>query len=86
MSSVADHFNGKQIAFLALGKIFAIAVQIGVPMFLTRYLTKSDYGLYCQFNMFETLFAGILNLTMASGIYYFFPRLEKSKLRAIFGN
>ena len=78
--------NGRQIASLAAGKFVALVVQFMLPIFLARFLSKEGYGIYAQFNMFEMLFVGILNLALSSGIYYFYPRLERRGIRPLLGN
>lgn len=78
--------HGRQIWTLATGKLAALVVQFCFPMFLVRFLSKSEYGIYAQFNMFVGLFIGLLGLALASSIYYFHPRLEKRAIRAMLGN
>lgn len=86
MNPRTDKSSGRQIASLAAGKFLALVFQFTLPVFLARFLTKDGYGVYAQFNMFEMLFAGIMNLALASGIYYFYPRVEQSGIRPLLGN
>ena len=78
--------NGRQIASLAVGKFLALIFQFMLPIFLARFLSKEGYGIYAQFNMFEMLFVGTMNLALASGIYYFYPKVEHNGIRPILGN
>ena len=35
--------------YVAVGKLIAMVCNFVLPIFLTRFLSKSDYGLYSQF-------------------------------------
>ena len=67
MSKQANHIS----IFLATGKILAMVLNFAVPLFLTRFLTKSDYGLYCQFNTVFLFLGSILGMGLQSNLYFF---------------
>lgn len=65
--------NNKYAVYLAIGKILAMIAQFIMPLFLTRYLTKSDYGIYCQYYLWLTFLGNILNMGIQSNLYFFYP-------------
>ena len=79
-------FHDKQFLALTVGKIAGLLLTFAIPVFLSRFLSKSDYGVYAQFNMFEGLLAGVLNCSMGSGLYYFYARLTKRQFCSMVGN
>src|SRR5690554_4974009 len=49
--------DNKQTFWLAFGKIIALLATLAVPLFLTRFLDKDEYGFYNQFNtVFSSFF------------------------------
>lgn len=61
-------------------------VQFIMPMFLTRYLAKSDYGIYCQFYLWLALLGSILGFGIQSNLYYFFPKSTEERQNSIIWN
>lgn len=57
----------------------AMMTQFVMPLFLTRFLTKTDYGIYSQFYLLLTFLGGILTFGMQSNLYYFFPKYDEKK-------
>lgn len=86
MTKDKNSVSGRQVFVLAVGRVSAMIIQFILPMFLARFLSKSGYGVYAQFNLLEGLFVGTINLALSSSIYYFYPRLSKERVRSMLGN
>lgn len=65
--------SAKLTGSLIAGKIFALLVTFGMPLFLTRYLSKSDYGLFSQFYLVITFVAFFFSISFQSNLFYFYP-------------
>lgn len=79
--------NDNRIAFyVAIGKILAMLAQFIMPLFLTRYLTKQDYGLYSQFYLIFGFLLSIFGMGMPSSLYFFYPKSsDKEKNSLVWG-
>lgn len=75
--------ENKQTFWLATGKILALLANLAIPLFLTRFLSKDEYGFYSQFNTVLYFFVSFFSFTMASNLYYFFPTVNKYKKKAV---
>lgn len=58
---------------IALGRILSMIMGFCMPIFLTRFLSKNDYGLYTQFYSIITFIYGIISFGIQSNLYYFYP-------------
>lgn len=80
--------SDNRIAFyVAAGKILAMIAQFVMPLFLTRFLTKHDYGLYSQFYLIFGFLLSVFGMGIQANLYYFYPKssqTEKSQL--VWGN
>ncbi|MBN9352248.1 MAG: oligosaccharide flippase family protein [Chitinophagaceae bacterium] len=83
---------GKQVVktkfagYIALGKIFATVLNFAIPLFLTRFLSKNDYGLYSQYYT-VTLFIGqIFSMGIYSSLFYFYPNAGDGERKSYVGN
>jgi O-antigen/teichoic acid export membrane protein len=65
--------SAKQTAALIAGKIIALIVTFAMPLFLTRYLSKADYGLYSQFYLIITFLACFFSIGFETNLFYFYP-------------
>ncbi len=63
--------SNKFAVYIAIGKLLAMAAQFVMPMFLTRFLTKADYGLYAQFYLALNFLGAILCFGIPSNLFYF---------------
>lgn len=87
MSKESTVSNGKQIFWLAAGRIFAMLITFFMPFFLTRFLTKSEYGIYAQFNSVSLFLMTIFSFGFPTSLYYFVPRSSNDReKRAVVGN
>lgn len=78
--------DNKQTFWLAFGKIISLLATLIVPLFLTRFLNKDEYGFYNQFNTILFFFSSFFSFGMYSNIFYFYPTLKKDKLKSLLIN
>ena len=69
--------------FIAIGKILAMVLNFVTPLFLTRFLTKGDYGIYSQFNTVFLFLGSIFGLGIQSNLYFFYPTVKTEKERSV---
>ena len=72
--------------FTASGRILAMIAGFLMPIFLTRYLTQENYGLYSQFNVLVGFMSSIFSFGMQSNLYYYFPNSDERRRKALVGN
>lgn len=75
--------SNKFAVYIATGKLLAMAAQFVMPMFLTRFLTKADYGLYAQFYLSLNFLGSILCFGIQSNLFYFYDKkhdIEQSQV------
>jgi O-antigen/teichoic acid export membrane protein len=79
--------SSNKLAFsLSLGKIAAMVLNFVMPVFLSRFLTKEEYGLYSQFYLVHNFVGSICAFGIQSNLYYFFPNATDTKKRQIIWN
>jgi len=61
---------------VSLGKILAMIASFIIPVVLTRYLSKEEYGIYGQFNAVFFFIAGLFSLGIRSNLFYFYPNAD----------
>lgn len=79
-------YGSRQAMIIAMGKILAMVATFIVPLFLTRFLSKSDYGIYSQFYTITLFLAQIFIMGIPVGLYYFFPTATPSKQNLLVKN
>lgn len=75
--------SNKFAVYIAGGRVLAMLAQFIMPVFLTHYLSKADYGLYSQFYLLLTFLGSIFCFGIQSNLFYFFPKYsgdDRSKL------
>lgn len=83
------HINRGNNAFaiyIAAGRIISMLAGFAMPIFLTRFLSKGDYGLYSQFYTILNFCGAILALGMQSNLFYFYPTADEKKKKTLLGN
>src|SRR5690554_67544 len=75
--------DNKQTFWLAFGKIISLVATLIVPLFLTRFLDKDEYGFYNQFNTVLFFLSSFFSFGMYSNIFYYYPSLHVSKLKSL---
>jgi len=73
----------KQTFWLAFGKILALLATLAIPLFLTRFLSKEDYGFYSQFNTVLYFFVYFFSFAMSTNLYFFFPIVNEDKKKVV---
>jgi O-antigen/teichoic acid export membrane protein len=63
----------KQSISLIAGKMFALVAAFVIPLFLARYLSKADYGIYARIIVIMTFIQGFFSFEVGSSLYYFYP-------------
>ncbi|MCM4174102.1 hypothetical protein DHD32_21780 [Arenibacter sp. TNZ] len=80
MNKISDN---KQTFWLAFGKIIALFATLLVPLFLTRFLNKDEYGFYNQFNTVIFFLSSFFSFGMSSNIFYFYPTNFKKDQKSL---
>ncbi|MDL5514660.1 oligosaccharide flippase family protein [Arenibacter sp. M-2] len=80
MTKVSDN---KQTFWLAFGKIIALFATFFVPLFLTRFLNKEEYGFYNQFNTVIFFLSSFFSFGISSNIFYFYPTNLKKNQKSL---
>ena len=78
--------SGKLAFFLSIGKISAMLLNFVMPLFLSRFLTKEEYGLYSQFYLVHNFVGSICAFGVQSNLYYFFPGATEERKKTITWN
>jgi O-antigen/teichoic acid export membrane protein len=73
VSSSKISSSAKQTASLISGKIIALIITFTIPLFLTRYLSKNDYGIFSQFYVVVYFFTGFFSMGVEASLFYFYP-------------
>ena len=72
--------------FTATGRILAMLAGFVMPLFLTRFLSQENYGLYNQFYVLLGFVGNIFSFGMQSNLYYFYPNSNKPTQKSLVGN
>lgn len=75
--------DNKQTFWLAFGKIISLFATLVVPLFLTRFLDKDEFGFYNQFNTILFFLSSFFSFGMFSNIFYYYPTLNADKLKSL---
>lgn len=73
-------------AFTAMGRILGMLAGFAMPVFLTHFLSGSDYGLYSQFYTLLGFLGTISAFGFQSNLYYFYPRTSDDLSKTYVGN
>ncbi len=65
------------------GKIIALIATFAMPLFLTRFLSKSEFGLYSQFYILINFLTVIFSLGIQSNLYFFYPKATDQQQKSI---
>ena len=72
--------------YTATGRILAMLCNFIVPIFLTRVLSQTDYGIYSQFILLLTFTGSVFSFGLQSNLYYFYPPANDNKKKTLLGN
>jgi O-antigen/teichoic acid export membrane protein len=82
-NSVKMSGMAKQTAAIMAGKIIALIATFAMPLFLTRYLTKFEYGVYSQFYVIINFCIIIFSLGIQSNLYFFYPKATEKERKSL---
>ncbi len=75
--------TGKQTAAIMLGKLVALGVTFAMPLFLTRFLSKYEFGIYSQFYVLINFCTIIFSLGIQSNLYFFYPKASDKEKKSL---
>ncbi len=64
--------------YIFVSKLFSYITRLALPMLLVRILTKTDFGVYRQFFVFESAIAVLFQFGINHSLFFFIPRDEKN--------
>src|SRR2546428_1588267 len=70
----------EQAIWLTTAKVIGLAVSMLIPLVLVRTLSQGDFGVYKQAFQVLATATSLLNLQVASSMYYFMPRGKKPQV------
>ncbi len=65
------------------GKIIALLATFAMPLFLTRFLSKYEYGIFSQFYVVVNFCSMIFTLGIHSNLYYFYPNANEQERKSL---
>lgn len=78
--------NAKFAGYIALGKLIATALNFAIPLFLTRFLSKPEYGLYSGYFTITLFLSTIFSMGFYSSLYFFYPTAGENDRNKYIGN
>jgi O-antigen/teichoic acid export membrane protein len=75
--------TGVQTAAIMLGKLVALGVTFAMPLFLTRFLTKYEFGVYSQFYVLINFCTIFFSLGIQSNLYFFYPKATEREKKSL---
>ncbi len=82
-NSKKESGTAKQTAAIMTGKLIALAATFAMPLFLTRFLTKFEFGVYSQFYVLINFFTIIFSLGIQSNLYFFYPKANERERESL---
>ncbi|MBI9063787.1 MAG: oligosaccharide flippase family protein [Marinilabiliaceae bacterium] len=73
----------KQTAAIMTGKLIALIATFAMPLFLTRYLTKFEFGVYSQFYVLVNFCTIIFSLGIQANLYFFYPKANEKEKKSL---
>jgi O-antigen/teichoic acid export membrane protein len=75
---------GSRALYLMLAKTLALGFAIALPLFLTRHLTRTEFGLYKQVFLILNTAVALLPLGFHMSAFYFLPRAPEHRGQIVF--
>lgn len=72
-----------QTAAIMLGKLVALGVTFAMPLFLTRFLTKYEFGVFSQFYVLINFCTIFFSLGIQSNLYFFYPKASEKERKSL---
>ena len=79
-------YTNQYATYVAIGRVLSMLCGFIMPIYLSRFLTKHDYGLYSQFFTLEHFLGTILILGVPTCIYYYYPKLVGKRKSLLLNN
>ncbi len=73
----------KQTIAIMTGKIIALLATFSLPLFLTRFLTKYEYGIFSQFYVVVSFCIMVFCMGIQSNLYFFYPTANKEVRKSL---
>lgn len=83
---MGNKYSNRYAVYVAIGRVLSMLCGFVVPIYLTRFLSKHDYGLYSQFFTLEHFIGTILTLGIPTCIYFFYPKMVGGRKTLILNN
>ncbi len=71
------HVSNKFALWISIGRISSMLVVFAMPLILTRFLSKEDYGVFSQFFTLYSALYIIFGFGLSSNLFYFYPTANK---------
>jgi len=68
------------------GKMIALLATFSMPLFLTRFLTRDEYGIFAQYYVIVFFCIEFFSLTIHANLYYFYPGSDDRRKKALVTN
>jgi O-antigen/teichoic acid export membrane protein len=75
--------TARQTASIMAGKIIALIATFTMPLFLTRFLTKYEYGIFSQFYLVVNFCIVIFSLGVHTNLYFFYPNANDKERKSL---
>lgn len=72
-----------QTAAIMAGKLIALVATFAMPLFLTRFLSKFEFGVYAQFYVLVNFCTIIFSLGIQSNLYFFYPKANEKEQKSL---
>lgn len=74
MGSVSNKFA----LWISIGRIASMLVVFAMPLILTRFLTKEEYGVFSQFFTLYSALYIIFGFGLSTNLFYYYPTANKN--------
>lgn len=64
----------------------ALLATFSMPLFLTRFLTREEYGIFAQYYVIVFFCIEFFSLTIHANLYYFYPGSDERRRRSLVSN
>lgn len=72
--------------WISIGRITSMLVVFAMPLILTRYLSKADYGIFSQFFTLYSALYIIFGFGLTSNLFYYYPTANKDDKEKFISN
>ncbi len=75
--------TASQTAAIMAGKLIALLATFTMPLFLTRFLSKFEFGVYSQFYVLVNFFTIFFSMGIQSNLYFFYPKASEQDRKSL---